>query len=348
MLDVVLSPLQEELDRYFAAARLRASDYGEHYVELWDRLEQASAGGKRARPALVLTAHRHLGGSDERAAVQLALAFELLHTAFLIHDDVIDHDDTRRGVPTLIGAFTERGVSAGVDRGSSQNWGEAAALLAGDLALSHAHRLVAQVRTDAETRDQLLDILDRAVFISAAGELSDVTNSATRGSLPVSDVLATLERKTAVYSCEAPLQAGAVLAGAGEEDVATLGRYGRLVGVAFQLTDDILGVFGEEATTGKSAHADLREGKHTTLIAHAATTDAWPDIAPHIGDPELTAERAAVVRERLRECGALDDTLRLARGHAELAKAELSASALPPALTAQLAVFADRAVERVR
>lgn len=348
MIDVATASVERELDRHFAAARLRAGDYGPHYVELWDQLEQASAGGKRARPALVLAAHAGLGGTDRVAATQLAIAFELLHTAFIIHDDVIDRDLVRRGSTNVLGAFAARGTALGADETQARTWGEAAALLAGDLALSQAHRIVAQLDIDTATRGRLLDILDRAVFVSAAGELSDVTNTVAPHLLGIPDVLATLEQKTAVYSCEAPLQAGAVLAGASAADISSVGRFGRLIGIAFQLTDDMLGVFGDEAQTGKSTIADLREGKITTLLAHARTTTDWPSIAPFIGKADLDRAEAAFVREKLIGCGSAAHTEQLARDHVALAKAELAASALPEELRDLLLAFADKAVERSR
>lgn len=348
MIDVATTTVDAELERYFAAARLRAGDYGDHYVELWDQLERASSGGKRARPALVLAAYLGLGGSDEAASTQVAIAFELLHTAFIIHDDVIDHDSVRRGSANVLGAFTARAAEHGADQAQARVWGEAAALLAGDLALSHAHRIIAQLSVDAVVRNRLLDVLDRAVFVSAAGELSDVTNTLSGRAVGITEVLATLEQKTAVYSCETPLQAGAILAGASDAHTVSLGRFGRLIGVAFQLTDDLLGVFGDEEITGKSCIADLREGKVTTLLAHARGTDAWPQIAPYIGKADLTEEEAAVVRALLVACGSVEHTEQLARDHVALANAELAASSLPRALRERLTAFGDRAVNRAR
>jgi geranylgeranyl pyrophosphate synthase len=161
-------------------------------------------------------------------------------------------------------------------------------------------------------------------------------------------VLSTLEQKTAVYSFESPLAAGAVLAGADGDALAALCRFGRLVGVAFQITDDVLGVFGDPVITGKSASADLREGKRTALIAHAATTSSWPAISARLGDPALDDHHAEAIRDELRRCGALDAAVALADEHVTLARYELDAADLPAALRAELGEFAQRATERVR
>lgn len=208
MLDTVTAGVETELARFFAAARLRASDYGDHYVALWDSLEQASSGGKRVRPALVFAAYAGFGGHEPELVAPVAVSFELLHTAFLIHDDVIDRDLTRRGVANIAGRFNDRARAHGAGADQAGVWATAAAILAGDLALSEAHRVLAKLPVDVDTRLRLLDLLDRSVFISAAGELADVTNSSARQPLTVAEVISTLENKTAVYSFEAPLQPG--------------------------------------------------------------------------------------------------------------------------------------------
>jgi geranylgeranyl diphosphate synthase, type II len=346
--ETTAASLETELTRFFAAARLRASDYGDHYVALWDALENSSSGGKRVRPGLVLAAYAGFDGRNSALVTPVAMSFELLHTAFIIHDDVIDRDIARRGVLNIAGRFNSRALVHGVSADQAGVWATTAAILAGDLALSEAHRALAILPVDAVVRARLLDLIDRSVFVSAAGELADVTNSASGRPLEVDEVLATLERKTAVYSFEAPLQAGAILAGAPVESIDLLGRFGRLVGVAFQLADDILGVFGDERTTGKSALADLREGKQTVLVAHAGTTDAWAAIAPYIGKSDLTEEEADRVRRTLRSCGALRAAQELAREHAEQAVELLDTPVIPAGLRVTLSGLANSAVNRCR
>ena len=346
MHEIATLGVETELHRYFAAARLRASDYGDHYVALWDALDQASRGGKRVRPALVLAAYDGFGGTDRTLSTPVAVSFELLHTAFLLHDDVIDRDLSRRGMANIAGRFTERAIAHGAAPGQAEAWAATAAILAGDLALSEAHRALALLPVPAELRGRLLDLLDRAVFVSAAGELADVTNTVSRNPLTIDQVIATLEHKTAIYSFEAPLQAGAVLAGAPEEAIDALGRFGRLIGVAFQLTDDLLGVFGDPASTGKSVLADLREGKQTALIAHAGATDRWPLIAPFLGKSDLTETEAELVRGHLRDCGAPDTADALAREYAGRAVQALQGPLMPDDLRATLTQLALSAVTR--
>ena len=170
MPELTSSSVETELNRLLAAGRLRASDYGEHYVALWDAFARSSSGGKRMRPALVLAAYSGLGGDDLELVTPVAVSFELLHTAFIIHDDVIDRDLTRRGMANVSGEFSSRALHNGASPDQAEVWAVTAGILAGDLALSEAHRAIALLPTDADTRGRLLDLLDRSVFISAAGE----------------------------------------------------------------------------------------------------------------------------------------------------------------------------------
>ena len=149
----------------------------------------------------------------------------------------------------------------------------------------------------------MLDLVDHALTQTASGELADVRYS-THGPVPsLADVLSTEERKTAVYSFALPMQLGAVLADADEDRVDALADVGRHLGLAFQLRDDLLGVFGDEQVTGKSATSDLREGKCTALIVHASRTPQWAVIEPHWGDRGLSPGAAAAVRQALEEAG---------------------------------------------
>jgi geranylgeranyl diphosphate synthase type II len=348
MPELIAAGVETELERYLAAARLRASDYGDHYVALWDALAQASSGGKRGRPALVLAAYAGFGGTDLKLALPVAVSFELLHTAFIIHDDVIDRDLTRRGRPNVAGEFTLRALRHGATPDQAGVWATTAGILAGDLALSEAHRAIATLPVTARTRGRLLDLLDRSVFVTAAGELADVTNTVDSAPVTLDEVLTTLLRKTALYSFEAPLQAGAILAGASPAALDVLSQFGRLVGVAFQLADDVLGVFGDPAVTGKSALSDLREGKLTALIAFARTTDAWPSIAPLIGTGTTTEEEAELVRAHLRACGAVQAVDELAYDHIRRAIDVLDSPDVPEGLRETLTGLTETTTDRPR
>jgi geranylgeranyl diphosphate synthase type II len=340
-----LRRVEGALEEFFTSAKARAAKTGPGYLELWETLERCAAGGKRFRPRMVLTAHRMLGGSDPQQAALVGAAFELLHTGFLIHDDVIDRDFVRRGIPNVSGRYRAIAEAAGMGEEDARHIGFSAGVIAGDLAISHAHRLLDGV-DDAATRERLNGILTESVFASAAGELFDVEAVLAPRMPQLEDILQTARLKTAVYSFEGPLQAGAVLAGADDDAVDCLGRFGRDAGIAFQITDDLLGVFGNETRTGKTNWGDLREGKRTALMSFAAAGPAWEQISPLVGSPDMSASDADYVRRVLVDSGARDSSVDLAAEYAQRAQGHLESDAVPSALRRVLGPVASAAVER--
>ena len=336
------------LDRFFGLAKARASGIGPRYVTLWETLEKNSAGGKRFRPAMVLAAYEALGGTDSETAAYVGAAFELLHTALIVHDDVIDRDFIRRGGPNVSGSYRDLAQTAGIPIPTAEHRGLSVAVIAGDLALFNAFRLLDRSGVSGELRERLHEILDEAMFASAAGELLDVDFSLHPDPPSVEDIVDMERLKTAVYSFETPLQAGAVLAGADEAAVQALGSFGRNLGIAYQIVDDLLGVFGDEGDTGKSTLGDLREGKRTVLIAYAATTEQWPQIEPSFGDPELDEDGAQRIRDLLEESGARRYAEALARDFANRAWEQLASSALPDTVRAEFRAFVATVLERVK
>lgn len=290
-------------------------------------LQGAVSGGKRFRPRLVAAVHGGLGGSGHRALAQTAVAVELLHTAFVVHDDVIDDDHFRRGQPNVPGSFHAEATHRGLGSRAARTHAIAGGVLVGDLALSAALRLVATAPVPDGTRTRLIDLMDDALITSAAGELADVRMGIGMLDPTLDDVLLTGKQKTAVYSFELPMQVGAVLAAAPEPVVSALGEVGGLLGTAFQLHDDLLGVFGPPSRTGKSDLSDLREAKFTALIVHARQSRQWHRIERHWGNPDITQEDAREVCRALEESGSKSYVTDLAEDL--LAQAHDRAAGLP-------------------
>ncbi|GAA1919474.1 polyprenyl synthetase family protein [Nocardioides hwasunensis] len=288
--------------RLLEEGRTRAAAIDPDHAVLWDALCAATEGGKRFRPALVVTTHDALGGTSPDAAAVVGAAVELLHTAFVIHDDVIDGDDVRRGRPNVSGTFGDRARAADADSREASDYGRTAAILAGDLALSTAVRAVATSGPPPDVVRRLLDLFDEALHTTAAGELADVRLSLDLAPVSLEESLAMAEQKTSAYSFSLPLRAGAVLAGADERTTDLLAEAGRALGVAFQLTDDLVGVFGDPRESGKSTTSDLRSRKQTPLLVHARSTAAWERIRRHVGR-DLDDAELREVRELLTESG---------------------------------------------
>ncbi|WP_110181244.1 polyprenyl synthetase family protein [Nocardioides solisilvae] len=335
--------VQSEIDRLLRPAR-ELDGLPRDRAALAAALDVGTRGGKRFRPWLLARVHDALATPGDSAAPdavvdRVAAAVELLHTAFVIHDDVIDHDDTRRGRPSVPGWFRSDAATLPVPTGApaaraagEETYSRAGAVLAGDLALAAAVRAVATCGAPTPVVTRLLDLLDTTLHVSAAGELADVRLALGAGledpEGALEEALQMAEHKTAAYSFVLPMQAGALLAGAEEHVVRALGEVGRRLGIAFQLHDDLLGVFGDREVTGKDPLGDLREGKRTPLVVHAAGTAAWPRIAAHLGDPALTEEEAADVRAALVEGGSRVFVEELAREHLDAARDQAAAFGL--------------------
>lgn len=336
-----------ELDRFLTAGSARSTALGTDHHSLWSALARATAGGKRFRPGLLMATYEALApanaaGTDDPPGIaaspasvaRVGAALELLHTAFVVHDDVIDGDEMRRGAPNVSGTFAAEARDRGAGAVTSRRYGDAAGILAGDLALVSTVRMVAGCGAPAPVVTELLDLLENTVHATAAGELADVRLGLGLSQIPctVDEAVRVAELKTAVYSFQLPLQAGALLAGASRQIAEALGEIGRPLGIGFQLLDDLLGVFGVSSRTGKSVLTDLREGKHTALMAHARTTETWPALRPLVGDRHLTGQGARRARELLEECEARSATEDLADRHLNEALTRASRVPVPSAL----------------
>ncbi|EEP72737.1 polyprenyl synthetase [Micromonospora sp. ATCC 39149] len=230
------------------------------------------AGGKRVRPTFAYWGWRGAaGGAEPLPAVLPALAaLELLHTFALVHDDVMDASDTRRGRPTAHRAAAARHAAAG-HTGDPERFGEAVAVLIGDLCMVWADRLLAHATVPPA---RLLDVrrcYDQMRVETVAGQYLDILGENDAGNWSLDRALRVARYKTASYTVQRPLLFGALLAGADADAPLTAAytRYGLAVGEAFQLRDDLLGVYGDPATTGKPAGDDLRTGKPTALLVLA-------------------------------------------------------------------------------
>lgn len=341
--------IDEAIDSALARLRGRADALGGGFSVLGVAVTRATGGGKRLRPALVAAAFESFGGDPRRAPglYPVAAAFELLHTAFVVHDDVIDHDTVRRGIPNVAGEFRERATSHGADAAGSALLGDAAAILAGDLLLHEAFRLVALADIDPAVRERVYALLDDAVYVSAAGELADVEHSVTRHSAAPAAILDAAFNKTAVYSFRAPLAAGALLAGADGDALAILENAGGDLGLAFQLVDDLIGAFGSEEQAGRETGGDLRESKQTPLVALARASATWPRVSDALAVAHTGPIAVREAQRMLEESGARDQLRTLITE--TLARVRFTADdpTLPVAAGDLLRVLARRVEDRV-
>jgi geranylgeranyl diphosphate synthase type I len=272
--------VQSALDDFLEEQAERLKPLGPDAARLLDEARLSVSGGKRFRAAFCYWGHQAVAPDrpgDEDALIRACAALELLHASALVHDDLMDASDTRRGRPATHRQFARDHQAAGW-RGDPEQYGAAAAILLGDLLLSWADELLRRCGLPLEQVSPALDVFDVCRSEVIAGQFLDVSVQA-RGLADVEAAMTVLRYKSAKYSIERPLHIGAALAGAGPETMAELTAFGLPLGEAFQLRDDLLGVFGDPAATGKPAGDDLIEGKRTVLVALALDAASAADAA---------------------------------------------------------------------
>ena len=258
-----LSAVESILDTYCTDKTTHAATIDTRYASLWQEIHHyLLSGGKRMRPQLVLLAYNAYGNAPNEGIASVAAAWELLHACLLVHDDIIDRDYVRHGKPNIAGTY--QSTYSKLTTSGSEHYALSAALLGGDLLLMSAYEMITAAPLVDADKILALSYINKALFTVAGGELID-TDSALYP-INASNPRSVAIHKTASYSLQMPLQCGAALAGASDEELEKLSRIGLQAGIAYQLRDDILGVFGDSSRTGKSNRSDIIEKKRTFLI----------------------------------------------------------------------------------
>lgn len=304
-------------------------------------------GGKRLRPAFAYWGYRGAGGHDDDRVVTAVAALELVQASALIHDDVMDGSDLRRGEPAVHRRFAATHRSTGW-HGDPDGFGIAAAILLGDLCLIWSDQLLNDSALEPGTLSRARAVFYRMRTEVIAGQYLDMHTQAT-GDTTVERAVTVARFKSAKYTVEHPLLLGAALAHAGPAVVEAYSGYGLPVGEAFQLRDDVLGVFGDPAHTGKPAGDDLREGKRTYLVASAldaAAPEAREALHAGVGDPDLDEAGVARLRDIITTTGALARTERRIDELVTMALSALAAGPLDPEAADVLTELAAAATAR--
>ncbi len=277
--------VQGVVDEFLDEMAARLAPLGPDAARLLAEARASVSGGKRFRAAFCYWGFRAMvpDVDDEQALLRACAALELLHASALVHDDLMDASDTRRGRPATHRGFETEHRRDGW-RGDPEQYGAAAAILLGDLLLSWSEELLRRCGLPLERVAAAMGLFDLCRTEVITGQFLDVSVQA-RGRADVEAAMTVLRYKSAKYSIERPLHIGAALAGATEANLAELSAFGLPLGEAFQLRDDLLGVFGDAATTGKPAGDDLVEGKRTVLVALAL--DAAPEADARLLDGSL-------------------------------------------------------------
>ncbi len=298
--------IQATLDEFVDEQARRLEPLGSDAARLVAEARSSVTGGKRLRAAFCFWGFKAVldQTDNEQGLVRAAAALELLHASALVHDDYMDASDVRRGRPS-----THKGLEASHRehgwRGDPEQYGAAGAILLGDLLLCWSDELLRNCGLGYSVVRDGLDLFDATRSEVIAGQFLDVSSQA-RGKSDVDTAMTVLRFKSAKYSIERPLHIGAALAGAGGEIQRALSDFGLPLGEAFQLRDDLLGVFGDSGVTGKPAGDDLNEGKRTVLVALALDSAPARDakVLDGLLGRELGAEDVRELRRIIEDSGA--------------------------------------------
>lgn len=361
--DFLLELVQQKLDHFCEVKRSELREISEELEPLIDFTQSLLSGGKRFRALFCFWAWAGYQKNDvsvsdlslESPIVGVAAALEMFHAAALVHDDLLDQSDTRRGLPSIHKRF-ESLHEEHQYTGSKERFGLAGSVLVGDMMLAWSSELfgdallhLPEEAAEASVRHEF----GRMRFEVMAGQYLDVLEENAATTRKPGEAVARANNvmlyKTAKYSLEAPLLIGAALSGASDDILRGLSAFGIPLGLAFQLRDDVLGVFGDPEQTGKPAGDDLREGKRTVLVA--LTLETLPTSIQRIFDEllcsgEINEEQLDFMRQTISESGSLEKTERLISEHSRRSIEALAELEISDQGRKMLAALADKVINR--
>lgn len=339
----------KQLLAYLSEKRQEAKEINPETTVLIDEIIRFTEnGGKRVRPAFMYSGYIAAGGKAHEAILFASMSVELLHTFALIHDDIIDNSDLRRGELTTHKAFEAYHKTRRLS-GSKKNFGLSNAILVGDLAYSFAEDILTIAPFPQERIRRARYYFDQMKIQVIYGQYLDVLGGYKEG-LTEDEVLQILEYKTAKYTVERPLHIGAMLAGADYSMLETFSRYGIPFGQAFQMQDDIVGTFGSEEEIGKPSDSDIKEGKKTLLLAKAyerADKKQRKTLDRIVGNKAATKTDIEKVKDIMEQTGAYDYCVKLAKELLIQAKKAISDTKLNEEGKGYLLAAADYLNERL-
>lgn len=347
-IDDVRSRISTLLEEFIGEQRTGLVEISSQVETLHDLARAFTRGGKRLRSVLAWWGWRGAGGADgDVHAMRAVTSLELLQACALIHDDVMDGSDTRRGSPSIHRSLEQLHTTRHW-HGSAADFGTAGAILLGDMCLTWSDQLLFESGlppTDLLRAKPIFDVMRTELM---AGQYLDVIEQA-QGDTTVERALHVARYKSAKYTIERPLHLGVSLAGDRPDLIASLSAFGLPLGEAFQLRDDVLGVFGDPAVTGKPAGDDIRDGKRTLLVAAAlesADANETAVLQRALGNADLSAEGVEQARAIIIDTKALDKAEEQISRLADQASEALGRADLANGAAAVLAELATAATQR--
>jgi geranylgeranyl diphosphate synthase, type I len=269
-----------------------------------EKLDSLTRGGKTLRGGLLLLSHDMFGGQRKRDAVIVASAIEMFESSVLIHDDIIDRDTTRRGMPTIHEQYRSKASDYGF--ADSVHYGEAMGICTGDIGLYWAVEMITGMEIEGDLKSDIIRRLTTYCIKTIYGEMEDVYFAGAPGVPTPQEILQCYRNKTSTYSFQLPLVLGSLLSQQPDDVEQRLNRLGEALGIVFQLRDDQLGLFGSEGSTGKPVGSDIREGKKTLYyyyLSQKMDPASWENIRPYFGKASITAGEIDTVITQITHLG---------------------------------------------
>lgn len=325
--------INKELEHQFnlAIANARKKD-----ILMADVLKNAKkialAGGKRIRGALLYWAYIGVGGKEKKKILKVSAAIEMVHLFLLIHDDIMDRGETRHGEKTLHRAFSSKKQKYGL-KNDEDHFGESMAIIAGDMLYVIANKIILEAGFDPKISMQSVLKLQSIIENTIIGQSQDLS-IAYKKNATEKEVMEMLKNKTAKYTIEGPVHLGAILGGCNDKrTLDILSQYAIPVGIAFQIQDDILGVFGDKKKIGKSVASDIKEGKQSIMVIKArrlATKQKRKKLDAILGKGNITKEEVKIFQDILKSTGVLEYSRKMAEQYLKKGKREIKKTILLP------------------
>lgn len=320
--------IETELGSFFKLKieRAKVNNKPEELIEMIENLKNFTLNsGKRIRPILFYFGYILAGGKNKTEALKTSIAIELAHSYFLIHDDIIDQDDIRRGDLSVHYKY-EKSFAGKLKEKKLEHFGISMGIIVGDLASTFGYEILINSDFSLDLKIKAIGRLNYIIANTIAGEALDVI-LAEYPNVKIDRISEMQKYKTAKYTIEGPLHLGAILAGVDEKFLESLSKFAIPVGIAFQIRDDIIGIFGDEKKIGKPAGSDIKEGKKTFLISKALekANDNQKNILNNaLGNENISVDDIDKVKNIIIETGSLEFSKTKARELIDGAKKSLN------------------------
>lgn len=290
------SEIEKELQKVFSNWHASVQKTTPSLTSLMALLSTTNTGGKYIRGTLVLLGYQLSKGKKNNEIKKIAAAFEIMHTSLLIHDDIIDKTSVRRGKSTI---HTQLG---------NNHYGQSLAMCLGDVGFFLAQKVIADTAFNEDKKNKVLSYFSQTILETILGEMLDVQLSDTKQAKYEHDVVTIQKLKTAYYTIVGPLTLGAMLGNVHAKQLQAIKQFGEYTGMAFQIQDDILGIFGDESKLGKSTTSDIEENKNTLLITYAlkhVNTQQRRILQAYYGKEKITQKQHDAIKKVFEDTGAL-------------------------------------------